>query len=92
MARIAPIAAAGAVAFAALGARALAADPFQLVTVDQVERMLSAKDVAVYDANPAEVFEKNHLPGARFVGPDFGAKALPSDKATRLVFYCANPH
>jgi len=73
-------------------ALALAAEPFQLATMDEVERMLSAKDVAVYDANPPEVFAKNHLPGARFVGPDFGAKTLPSDRATRLVFYCANPH
>jgi len=76
---------------AALGTAA-SAEPFQLVSLDDVEHMLSAKDVAIYDANPEEVFKKNHLPGARFVDGTFGAGSLPADKATRLVFYCANPH
>jgi len=71
---------------------ALAAEPFQMVTLDEVEKMLAAKDVAVYDANPEEVFRKNHLPGARFVSGELEANSLPSDKTTRLVFYCANPH
>jgi 3-mercaptopyruvate sulfurtransferase SseA len=81
-----------AIASAALVALpAAAAEPFRMASMDEVQRMLGEKDVAVYDANPAEVYAKNHLPGARFVGRDFGAKTLPADKATRLVFYCSNP-
>jgi len=79
-------------AAAASSAPAFAGEPFQLVTIDEVERMLAARDVAIYDANPEEVFAKNHLPGARFVDSAFGKGSLPKDKATRLVFYCANPH
>lgn len=83
--RLAPI------ALLALSTPAAPADPFQMVSLDEVERMLSAPDVAVYDANQRDVYEKHHLPGARFVDRGFGASALPADKATRLVFYCAGP-
>jgi len=74
------------------GGFASAGEPFQMASLDEVEKMLASKDVAVYDANPEEVYAKHHLPGARFVASDFGAKSLPQDKGTRLVFYCANPH
>jgi len=85
------ILAAALLAAAVMARPAGASEPFQIVTLDAVEKMLGAKDVVVYDANPEEVYERNHLPGARFVGRDFGPKTLPSDKATRLVFYCSNP-
>ena len=83
--------AATAAAAALLAPAARAAEPFTLVSMDEVQRMLGEKDVAVYDANPAEVYARNHLPGARFVGRDFGAATLPPDRSTRLVFYCSNP-
>ena len=70
---------------------ALAADPYQSATMDEVERWISAKDVVVYDVNPDEVYAKNHLPGARFVTGKKWTTSLPSDKGARLVFYCSNP-
>ncbi|HEY6004536.1 MAG TPA: rhodanese-like domain-containing protein [Anaeromyxobacter sp.] len=66
-------------------------EPFSFVGVDEVQRMLSQPDVVVIDANPKEVFDKNHLPGARYYKSAPFAEVLPADKATRLVFYCASP-
>ncbi len=74
------------------GAAARAAEPYATVDPDAVERMLAAGDVRVYDANPRDVYDRHHLPGAVFVGHARDlAPALPADKATRLVFYCAGP-
>jgi 3-mercaptopyruvate sulfurtransferase SseA len=83
------------VALAAAATLACAAsrskDPFKLVGMDEVQKMLSEPDVAIIDANPKDVFEKNHLPGARYYKSATLAEVLPADKATRLVFYCASP-
>ena len=64
------------------------------MTVDELSGMLERHEtVAVYDANGRERYERGHIPTARFVGHDpVTAAALPRDKATRLVFYCANEH
>lgn len=84
-----------ALAFIALGlplaARAAGAEPFQIVSAEQVEKMLGAKDVRVYDVNIDELWEKHHLRGAIHVGNRELAGLLPADKATRLVFYCSGP-
>lgn len=84
--------------FALLAAAALAAgcarknEPFSLVTVDDVARMLGDPRVAIVDANPWDIFERGHVPGARWYreGPSL-ASVLPADKGTKLVFYCASP-
>ena len=80
-----------AAALAALAARAGdAKEPFAMLTVDQVERMLGQPNVVVVDANGQDVYRKNHLPGAVWMtGPL--AKLLPPDKGRTLVFYCASP-
>jgi rhodanese-related sulfurtransferase len=66
-------------------------EPFTLVTVDQVEQMLARPDVFVVDANPEDVFRKNHLPGARWWRSAPLAQLLPTQKDQALVFYCASP-
>jgi rhodanese-related sulfurtransferase len=76
---------------APLPAPAAEAEPFQMIPVDEVERMLGQPDVVVLDANNRDLFEKHHLPGARFITSKTLAEALPKDKAARLVFYCASP-
>ncbi len=63
---------------------------FQEVSPDQVEKMLGAPDVRVYDINDASMFAKYHVPGAIHVGGKKLESLLPSDKTTRLVFYCSN--
>ncbi len=66
-------------------------EPFTLVGMDEVERMLSQPDVAIVDANTRETFVKNHLPGARYYKSAPFEQVLPADRSTRIVFYCANP-
>jgi hypothetical protein len=64
---------------------------FALMPMAEVERHLAARDIAVFDANVPELWEKHHLPGAvHIVGKDL-ARILPTDKAARVVFYCTNP-
>jgi len=75
-----------------LACRAAPADGFSLVSVDEVERLLAAPDVKVFDANNRETFVSGHLPGAVLVDSRTLASALPQDKSMRLVFYCKNPH
>ena len=82
---------AAALTLVALTLPALADEPFRLVAAEQVEKMLAAKDVKIYDVNVDELWEKYHLPGAVHVGERDLASILPADKATRLVFYCSGP-
>jgi 3-mercaptopyruvate sulfurtransferase SseA len=65
-------------------------DAFQLLSGDEVAKMLGAPDVRIFDANPRDVYAEAHLPGAVFVEKPL-AKLLPKDQTTRLVFYCKNP-
>lgn len=66
-------------------------EPFALVSVDEVEKMVGQPDVFVVDANPEDVFRKHHLPGARWWRSAPLAELLPAEKERRLVFYCASP-
>lgn len=91
--------AAGALAVAAgalVGVRTRADDeakqPFRLLSVDQVERMIGRPDVLVVDANPEDVYRKHHVPGARWWRSRPLAQLLPADKGRPVVFYCASPH
>lgn len=70
---------------------ASASDPFRLATQEQVEAWIASREAMVWDVNPPEVFEKNHLPGARFLTGKDWTKGLPASKDALLVFYCAGP-
>jgi rhodanese-related sulfurtransferase len=62
---------------------------------DDVEKRIAANDATfhVYDSNEKEVFDKNHVPGAKWVPFDeVTADMLPASKTDTLVFYCANAH
>lgn len=67
-------------------------EPFALVSMDEVERMLGKPDVVVVDANPEDVYREHHLPGARWWRSRPLAQLLPADRERRVVFYCASPH
>ncbi len=84
---LAPLLAAAAL-LAPLRARA---EAYQTVSADQVQQMLGAPDVRVFDANSDELYARSHLPGAVHIGDRSLASLLPADKAVRLVFYCTNP-
>ncbi len=79
-------------AAAACATKQRSADPFTMVSVDEVAGLVGKPGVAIVDANPQDVYQEGHVPGARWYrsGPSLAA-VLPADKATRLVFYCAAP-
>jgi rhodanese-related sulfurtransferase len=65
-------------------------EPFGMLTVDEVEKLVGQPNVILVDANHDDVYRKNHLPGAVLLtGPV--EKILPPDKGRTLVFYCASP-
>lgn len=66
-------------------------EPFSMLSTDEVEQLLGQPDVVVVDANPEDVYRKNHLPGARWWRSKPLAQVLPAEKDRRLVFYCASP-
>lgn len=76
------------------GSHEAAAREIPAMTVDELATMLVRHEpVGVYDANGRSRYEQGHIPTARFVGHDPVTVAmLPADRATRLVFYCANEH
>jgi rhodanese-related sulfurtransferase len=73
------------------GAACSRGEPFETVSVDEVEKMLGAPDVVIVDANTPEVFRRNRLPGARRWKSAPAAELLPAEKDRRIVFYCASP-
>jgi len=81
-----------ALALAASASQATAKEEgFQLMPMDQVEKLLGRPGVAFLDANIPELWEKHRLPGAvHITGKDL-APLLPADKGTQLIFYCSNP-
>ncbi|MDI1475204.1 rhodanese-like domain-containing protein [Polyangium sp. y55x31] len=74
------------------------AEAFGRLSVDEVEaKMKEAKEgklaFHVIDNNARKVFDKGHLPGAKWVDHEnVRAEDLPADKEATLVFYCANDH
>jgi len=76
------------------GAGGKEGDGFALMSAGDLAKILGQKDVAVFDANGADVFAKAHVPGAVHLAEykDYPASTLPADKATRVIFYCKNTH
>lgn len=74
-------------------APAAAAAPIAELTVDQVDHLLTTHAGVAVDANGDPLRHKlGTLPGAVLLGDlDAPMTNLPADKATQLVFYCANP-
>jgi rhodanese-related sulfurtransferase len=73
------------------GPAAAKEEGFQLMPMDQVERILGQPGVAVYDANVPELWAQHHLPGATHIVGRQLAGLLPADHAARVIFYCTNP-
>jgi len=64
------------------------------MTVDELDAALAAKQATPVDCNTEKTRKKTGVvPGAVLVTSDdsYAASELPADKATKLVFYCANP-
>jgi len=67
-----------------------AAEPFKMISADEVQALLGKPGVHVFDVNTPERFEQGHLPGATFVTKETVAERLPSSKEATLIFYCTN--
>ena len=62
----------------------------RVLTLDEVQAKLGQPGVYVYDANPRELYEQKHVPGARWIQWDHvTARDLPPSRDATLVFYCA---
>jgi len=75
------------------GGRLMANDNegFSSLTVDQVAAHLAKGDASIFDNNPKDMWQKGHVPTAKWVDfKDVKASDLPQDKDRTLVFYCAN--
>lgn len=75
-------------------AKTAEAQPFKELSISDVEQKLAAAQKPyVYDANPREVYDKHHVPGATWIQFDqVVASMFPADKNAQLIFYCANTH
>jgi len=66
------------------------AEPHAL-TLDEAERRLGQPGVHFYDANPREMYDRGHVPGATWVEYDqVHRDTLPKVRTETLIFYCAN--
>jgi rhodanese-related sulfurtransferase len=64
---------------------------FGSLTVDQVAEHLAKADASIFDNNPKDMWQKGHVPGAKWVDfKNVQASDLPQDKDRTLIFYCAN--
>jgi rhodanese-related sulfurtransferase len=73
---------------------AVAAREPTLMTRDELAASIRRRDpsIHIFDANPREMYEQRHVPGAHWVPyDDVTADALPQDRSATVVFYCANP-
>ncbi len=65
--------------------------PLPTLSLEQVQQQLGQAGFHVYDANPREMYDRGHVPGATWVDWNHVAAAdLPADRGATLVFYCAN--
>ena len=75
----------------AAGCKLPAVAPPHALTLDEAERRLGQPGVHFYDANPREMYDRGHVPGATWVEYDqVHRDTLPKARAETLIFYCAN--
>ena len=73
----------------------LPAHRFGELTLFEVDKRLRDHEPNFHliDNNTREIFDKMHLPGARWIDYRHVTTGdLPADKEATLVFYCANEH
>jgi rhodanese-related sulfurtransferase len=62
------------------------------ISPTQLHEAIQEQTVNVVDVNSRQSWMKTHVPGALNLDPvDYAESELPSDKQSRLVFYCSNP-
>jgi uncharacterized protein YndB with AHSA1/START domain len=54
-----------------------------------VQTRLGQPDLFVFDSNRETLWQRGHIPGARFAGQEqIAAELLPADKRAQIIFYC----
>lgn len=92
MRRVLRLAAAGLLWLVSAGTLAAPAEPFQILSTEQVSKLVGAPGIHLIDFNGPGVYAKAHLPGAVLrTYADLDRGNLPADKDATLVFYCKNP-
>jgi len=62
------------------------------ISPTQLHEAMQQREITVIDVNSRQSWMKAHVPGALSLDPvDYAENELPSDKQSRLVFYCSNP-
>lgn len=64
-----------------------------VISVDELDAKVKAKEVFVIDANSEQMYKEGHVPGAisnKLKDEEF-AKKLPAEKNTLIVAYCGGP-
>lgn len=67
--------------------------PFGDISVNDLEKAIQEKNVAILDVNGAGSYRKGHVPGAIEFSANQSqlASLLPKDKSTLVVAYCGGP-
>ncbi len=61
----------------------------KLVSPNELHALIqSDRRPTIIDANPREIFNEAHVPGARWMSTENVRDVLPSDHAALVVFYC----
>ena len=67
--------------------------PFGDITVNDLEKAIKEKKVAILDVNGAASYQKGHVPGAIEFSANQSSLSslLPKDKSSLVVAYCGGP-
>ncbi|WP_394132247.1 rhodanese-like domain-containing protein [Shewanella maritima] len=60
------------------------------ISIGQAAMLLKDPKVKFFDVNTLELWGEGYIPGATFINVSNWKDLLPEDKATQMVFYCAN--
>ena len=79
--------------FLTLATSFLWAGKFGDISIEDLQKAINEKKVAIIDVNGGKSFQKAHIPGAIDFSSQAGNlhKLLPKDKETLIVSYCGGP-
>lgn len=61
----------------------------KIVTPQELGTLVASdRKPTIIDANPKEIFDDGHVPGARWLATDNVREVLPDDRNAFVVFYC----
>ncbi|WOT05511.1 rhodanese-like domain-containing protein [Shewanella youngdeokensis] len=64
--------------------------PLNTISLREVDSLLGQEGVYFFDVNTLELWAQGFIPGAVYFNVKDWKKLLPKDKASQMIFYCAN--